>query len=207
MRSLFACLALVFGLGSTAVADDTTNHWAVALPTSMPSERAALERALWGVFIDTLRPGDRYRVENATVPGRIAHISLPKDEAFTRAKRRARHFREENARIHAHLTKMGAGPALVDLPGLLRREALNRVDRETPLALLVIGDMVQIFSDEPSFSMRGEAGGIQIPSDKHLSASLSQTPWGLGDEGPRGLTGVALHLCHQGGEATLSSDA
>ena len=203
MRKLIASLWLALTMAGPTLAAD----WTVALPTALPGGKASIETPLWDFFAEILGPGDRYAVENATAPGRIALIDIPDEESYARARRKAKKFQAENARIYAHLESMASAPAAIDLTGLLRREALNRLDPERPLALLVVGDSVQAFAKEPGFSMRDETGAIRVPSDGHLSAPLAKTPWGLGAEGTDGLRNVVVHLCLVGEAGALTDDA
>ncbi|MEL7444335.1 MAG: hypothetical protein AAGK02_00805 [Pseudomonadota bacterium] len=200
MRNVIAMAGLVLSLGGAAEAAD----WAVALPEAHPEGKAALEQPMWDVFKDVIGPGDRYRVMNGSSLGRIALINVPEHDKFARAKRRARYFQEQNALIYKHLQGMAAGPSALDLVGVLRHEAVNRIDASEPHALLIIGDAAQVFEGEPSFSMRDPKGVFRVPSDAHFSARLSSTPWGLGSEGAAGLRNVTVHLCHSGAAARLN---
>lgn len=200
MRNLIVTAVAVIGLAGPATAE----NWAVALPSAHPEGQAALEQPMWEVFADLVGPGDTYRVLNATEPGLVAGIAVPNDSAFDRKKRRARHFKAENARIHAHLKSITSGNASVDLTGLLRHVVVNRVDRSAPLALLVIGDALQVFEGDPSFSMRDGDGSFQVPSDGHLPVSLTTSPWGARSPSRDGLDNVSVHICHSGAAMVLN---
>lgn len=202
MNRLLMTSAIALAMGTSAMAKD----WTIALPKALPGGKAAIEEPLWRFFTEGLEPGDRYEVMNALVPGRIALIDLPDDKKMLRVKRRARKFQSENAAIYTHLESMGAGAAPIDAMGALRREGLSRLDPAEPLALMLIGDPVQVLAGEPGFSMRGKDGKLRIPSDAHFAATLAETPWGIGAEGKDGLQNVTLHFCTVGGAAKLTSD-
>ena len=203
MRKLFAQIMTAAIASATAMTANAAD-WAIAIPDAYPNGPKALEAPLWEIFANVIKPGDRYRVLNATDVSSIALIDVPSDDRFERKQRLARHFQGENAKIYEHLQGMALGPAEVELTGLVRFEAINRTDGAEPLALLVIGDMAQIIKTSPSFSMRDEDGGFRKPSDRHYQSALDETFWGIGAEGPQGLQNVALHLCHTGASTPLS---
>lgn len=199
MLRFLSSLVVSVTLASSAFA----SNWTVAIPVAAPGGGEAIKEALWDFFIRDLGPGDTYAVLNAATPGQIANLRIPDEVKYTRAKWRAKTFASENARIGGFVDGIDEGAAKIDLLGTLRHVALNRLDN-APIDLLVIGGVVQIFPEEPHFSMQGE-NGLLVPSPAHLSASVADTPYGMGSEGSDGLQAVTVHLCSIGD--ALSSDA
>lgn len=190
MRNLLLSAALAASVAMPAVA----GNWSIAIRDALPHGGEDLNQAAWAFFLRHLGPGDRYTVLNATVPGQIASISVPDDARYTRPKWRAQSFAQENRRIADHLGGLEAGDPDVDLIGVLRHVALSRIDPERPLDLMIVGSALQRFLDTLALSM-GQGDAVFIPSPEHLTASVRETPYGIGAEGPGGLQNIYLHLC------------
>ncbi len=203
MSKMLSAMALAASMITVTPAIATAENWSVALPQAMPGGGAPVKDALWQFFLHDLGPGDRYSVLNASVPGQVAVVQIPDEAKYTRAKWRAKSFARENMRVGRFVDQIADAPADIDLMGTLRHVALNRLD-DAPMNLMIIGSVVQEFPDAPAFSMLQGATAL-VPSPAHLSASVAQTPYGMGSEGTDGLANSYIHICPIGDG--LSSEA
>lgn len=190
MRNLFLTSALAVGLAMPA----TAGNWAVAIPDALPGGGDAVKIESWQFFLRALGPGDSYAILNATDPGLVAAIEVPDEAKYTRPKWRANTFARENARIAARLDQLAAGAPVTDVLGLLRHVALNRIEADRPLDLMILGSAIQVFEETPDLSMR-QGDALFVPSPEHLSAPIGESVYGMGAEGSDGLQNVYLHLC------------
>lgn len=190
MHNLFVTTALTVCLAVPA----TSGNWAVAVPEALPEGGGDVKDEGWQFFLREMGPGDALTVLNATKPGLVASIKVPDDPKYERPKWRARTFARENAQIAAYLDQIADGAPITDVLGVLRYTALNRIDPDVPLDLMIVGTAVQVFEETPSLSMRQE-DVLLVPSQDHLSAQVSDTAYGMGAESPTGLRNVYVHMC------------
>lgn len=190
MRSLLLTMVLTLGLAAPA----TAGNWAVAVPDALPEGGKDVKDKGWQFFLREMGPGDVLTVLNATKPGLVASINVPDDPKYERPKWRARTFARENARIASQLDHIADGVPITDVLGVLRYTALNRIDPDIPLDLMIVGTAVQMFEETPGLSMHQD-DVIFVPSQDHLSAPVGDTAYGMGAEGTNGLRNVYVHMC------------
>jgi len=182
--------AIVAALAMPAVA----GNWTIAASEILPDGGGDLKGQSWQFFLRTLGPGDHFGVLNATDVGQVAAIAVPDEPRFESPKRRAKTFARENGRIAVFFDSITEDAAKTDILESLRHVALNRVDPDRPLDLMIVGSVVQTFDDLVGLSM-DQDGVLYVPSPDHLTASIADTGYGIGAEGADGLQNVYLHMC------------
>ncbi len=172
----------------------SAGNWAIAAPTALPEDGGTLKDENWQFFLRQIGPGDRLGVFDATEVGQIAMIAVPDEPRFESPKRRAKTFARENARIAAFFSGSQHGSSETDTLGVLRHIALNRIDPNIPLDVMIVGSALQSFAELPGLAM-DQDGVLFVPSPDHLDANIADTAYGIGAEGTDGLRNVYLHMC------------
>lgn len=193
---------LSFALAASLGTQSHAEHWSIVVPNTIPGGGMVVKEELWSFFVHTPGPSDLIMVLNGTDPGQIASLRIPSDKKYAQAKWRARTFAREMAAISQFIDGVSGGAIDTDIIRTLRYVALNRFD-DTPINLLLLTSAVQTFPVEPSFSMRS-GDVLRVPSPGHLIAPVTETPFGMGNEGAEGLSDVYVHLCNVNDD--LSSD-
>ena len=169
----------------------------IYLPERYSGDLETPNSSLWRVFAEGALPGVTLNIWNGTQNKRVAHIAVPDDRRYGVLKRRMRKFAAETAKIAAFTASLkdggSAGEDRIDLLSVLRAIGENRLDRDQPLHVMIAGSPVQILR-EPSWSMVGEDGSLQFPSDGAIRAADLQSPYGTSGRKDH-LRNAFVHMC------------
>jgi len=169
------------------------------LPKRLGEEAEVLEVHFATLFADHLGPGDTLTFIDGRSGHRIAHFNIPADnERYTNRNYKIRQFSDELTKVTERFQKLAApsrsgnGESL-DLLRVFRASEVQHMMADEDRHVLLVGAPVQEMPD-PFFSMVGEAGQLQVPTDGHITASIRETPFGLTQQ-TKGLEGLVVHVC------------
>jgi len=167
----------------------------VILPASYAGDSEKLGAELWQFFADTLGPTDSLDMRDGQNK-RIVKITIPNDERYKVQKRKKRKFAKELGKINSYLKGLGAQnkQAIGGLNMLSALQGLgdNRINTDETHVLMV-GTPVQITQD-PAWSMIGQDGKLQVPTDTALLSASYRTPYSV--TGRKNLlANTSLHIC------------
>ncbi|WP_417518003.1 hypothetical protein [Minwuia sp.] len=198
VRNLLGGVAIAAALSATSA---TADEYRVVLPDHYDGDLAELTAELGSFFNGKIGPGEAFTVFDGTSNKRIARIDVPDEERFQYPRARLRAFAGEIGKVGRFLTALGNGdkgvPGRLDLLSVLRGIGDNRVDRDGQMHVLVLGRPVQ-YTRDPAWSMIGEKGRLQIPSDAALVSDATRTPYSVSAR-KDALAGVNVHVCGVGG--------
>jgi hypothetical protein len=170
--------------------------WDIVLPPNMP-DSDALKAEIWDFFLHGLAPGERLTLYDG-MDGRVMlRIAIPNDRRFEEERVRTKTFGRETAQLSRAIDALSepasaAAPYSIDFPGLAYEYAQTRTTSESQL--LVVTSGMHLSDLEPSFSFRLVGPDLFLPTDAHIEAPLSESPYGT-----RGLEtaldGVVVHVC------------
>lgn len=194
MRKLASSAAAL--MISLTTVSAVSSELVVALPETYPGDATTLKTEMWDVFLSNVGPDTSYRVINGTSGKQAAHIKVPDDEKYDRVRWRIKQFAKQNAEIGGLLERYqdGVGTAQIDIPAIMRNLGDNRLNNDGEIDLLIVGSPVHLSETESHFSMRNSDSAFLIPSDAHITGSLSQTPYGTAGR-ESGLKNVSVHFC------------
>jgi hypothetical protein len=194
---------VVFSVVLAAHSVAMATEYRIVLPARYGGDADALTAAVGKVFADHVGPDDVLIVQDGTANKRIAKIAVPDDERYTVAKRKMRKFSGEIGRIATFLEALSSGNSdadRLDILSVLQGVGDDRIGMGGDIHVLVIGSPVQATSD-PSWSMIGEDGTLQVPTDAALVSMEQRTPYSTAGR-ENALAGVYVHMC--GGGVRLS---
>jgi surface antigen len=167
-------------------------------PHYVAAERPQIERRVRD-FVLAAPKGSKIRCDDAFALQTITTFSVP-DVKFDSQAVRLRAVASQLMALSQWFKKNGTN-AVVTSPsgsGQLRPpEYLDFVasDGGGPRSILIIGGPLMEYPTEPSFSMTGGEEGPRVPSDGHLLAPLTSTPYGCAERKGR-LRGSQISWCY-----------
>lgn len=161
------------------------------------ADKDAVYRQVVGFALEGVPPGGVLRLIDAYRIRTIAVMEVPGTRASSGAKARAVRFQAELRALKAFLAEEPAKPTVagavgtgaVRLPQFLEFIASERVDRERPGGVLVLGSPLYLDEREPAFAM---ADGL-YPTDGHLLATRERSVFGRSETADP-LREVTVHL-------------
>ena len=153
------------------------------------------------VFAEKVGPGDTFSLWDGTNNKRVAKIAVPDDKRYSVVKRKMRKFAREIAKIASFLKGLTPGgapaPGRLDTLSVMRGVGDNRTGSDDDIHVLLIGNPLQVTHD-PVWSMIGEDGQLQMPTDAALLSPSYRTPYSV--KGRDGLLDKTfIHMCTAGG--------
>lgn len=195
LRLLIAALFAV--MGANAAAKESVIGLSPHLP---PPEKEALIRTVVAYLGATLERGETAYIVDAHRLTRIGAITAPDRDGFDSLKARIKANREAVRGLKSYAAEdTGDVSGLIDLAAFLRHVGATypaRSDRE----LIVVGSPLSHDPRSPDFSMRDQAA---VPTDSHLLASRSETPYGASNDVDR-LANYRGHFGLAGPDWTVS---
>jgi hypothetical protein len=195
LRTLAACLATAAALGQHPAGAGT---WDIVVPPNLP-ESEALKAEVWDFFLNGLAPGERLTLYDGMDGSEIIRIAIPDDARFENERVRTKTFGRETAQLSRAIDALSAegNPAVpyrINLPGLAYELSRTRTSDERQI--LVVTSGMHLSDLEPSFSFRHVGSDLFLPTDSHIEAPLSESPYGT--QGlATALDGVVMHICLQ----------
>ena len=195
LRAFAASLATAAVLGPHPTLATT---WDIVVPPNMPGSDA-LKAEIWDFFLHGLAPGERLTLYDGMDGREILRIAIPNEERFGDERVRTKALGRETAQLSRAIDALSdednpSIPYRINLPGLVYEYAQTRTSDERQL--LVITSGMHLSDLEPSFSFRLVGSELFLPTDTHIEAPLSESPYGT-----RGLeaalNGVVVHICLQ----------
>jgi hypothetical protein len=172
--------------------------WDILVPPSMP-DNEPLKAEIWDFFLHGLALGERLTLYDGMDAREILRIAIPNDRRFEQERVRTRTFGRETAQLSRAIDALSAPeepavPYRIDFPGFAYEYSQTQMGGEAQL--LVVTSGMHLSDLEPSFSFRLVGTELFLPTDAHIEAPLSESPYGtLGLE--TALNDVAVHFCLQ----------
>jgi hypothetical protein len=180
--------------------------WDIIVPPRMP-DSAALKAEIWDFFLHGLAPGESFALYDGMDGREMLRIAIPNDRRFDEERVRTKTFGRETAQLSRAIDALSdpdnsAIPYRIDFPGRAYEFAQSRTGGESQL--LVVTSGMHLSDLEPSFSVRLVGSELFLPTDAHIEAPLSESPYGT--MGLRtALDGVVVHVCLQSDEDPLTT--
>lgn len=180
--------------------------WEIVVPPNMP-RGDDLNAEVWDFFLHGLKPGDRLTIYDGFHPRERLRIAVPDEASFEDPRLRTKALARETARLGREIASLSdaanpEAPYRIRFPEFAYEYSQTRSGTEAEL--LVITSGIHVSDLEPSFSFRLHDGTLFLPTDGHIEAPLSLSPYGT--EGREAtLEGVGVHFCVLSDEFRLTT--
>lgn len=196
--SLLSLAVVTTAIVSNVAAASLTNFAIGLAPTYAAQESEQIERSVKKFVLDAPM-GSRIRIDDAFNLRSIVTFSVPVVRYDSPANRVRMLSAQFGALIQWFKEARSAvqSSALSNVVALRVPEYLDFVAAEgnQPRSILLIGSPLMVYATEPSFSMSGGDEGVRIPSDGHLMAPLTASPYGCAEKKGR-LHGSQISWCY-----------
>lgn len=203
MQSKAATLAIAAALGPGSAMADT---WEIVLPSHMPRSDE-LKAEIWDFFLNDLGPGNDLTLYDGLRLRERLRISVPDDPSFEDPRTKTKALGRETAQLGREIDSLAEEgnpeePYRISFPQFVYEYSQTRSSAEAEMLVVTTG--LHVSELEPSFSFRLHDGTLYLPTDGHIEAPLSESPFGTqGLE--QALEGVGVHFCVLSDETRLTT--